>query len=122
MALLYVLLIAIPLSINTRAFIPLIIAVRLLLLGPLFIAPGDVSRSEAAMTLVPLAINFLVWPFLVRGLGATMFENALRRMSGAVGDNHAVAALGYDAMISFGSAMVWSKGGQEWAMNGNGVA
>lgn len=82
----------------------------MLLLGPLFIVPEVMSTYEEAMAQVPLVLSSLVFPWLVQGSGPSTFGQSVRRIIRAVGDNHAVAALGYDALISLGSAMVWSRG------------
>lgn len=119
-ALFYALLFIIPLSVDTPVFIPVILAVRLLLFVPLLLPSARApSYRPAVVFIVPMLASSIAF-IVENGLG-----NLLRRMkadprwgyevsaaviktvASAVNDNHAVQALGWDAVISMASGLVW---------------
>ena len=116
----YALLFTIPLSINTPVFIPVILAVRLLLFVPLYLPSAQTLSYPSAMAVVaPFLASFTAYivengpEALLQGVKADpgswygVFPAAFKTVLSAVNDNHAVQALGWDAMISVGSGLIW---------------
>ena len=119
-ALFYALLFTIPLSMNTPVFMPVILAVRLLLFAPLYLpsaqTPSYKSSMAVAIPFVASRIAFLteIGPeALLQGIKEDpgwclgVSPAAIKTVLSAVNGNHAVQALGWDAVISAGSGLVW---------------
>ena len=120
-SLFYALIITIPLAINTPVFIPSILAVRLLLFAPLFLPSARTPSYKSAMVVV---VPFLAscTAFIMENGPEALLQGikevpgswygaspaAMKTVLSAVNDNHAVQALGWDAVICVGSGLIWS--------------
>ena len=116
----YALLFTIPLAINTPVFIPVILAVRLLLCAPLYLPSAQTpSYKSSVAVIVPFVASRMAFitetgpEALLQGIKEDpgwwigVSPAAIKTVLSAVNDNHAVQALGWDAVISAGSGLIW---------------
>lgn len=110
-ALFYALLFALRSTLYTHAFGPHIIAIRVLLLTPLFITPPDSIKAEHFLKHARVFLSCLILPFIFKLKPHPLAGFIAMKMVWAVRkDSYAVAALVYDLVISGYSMQTRWKG------------
>ena len=107
-------------------FIPVILAVRLLLFALLYLPAAQApSYRSATVVIVPIFASFIAFikenasEALLRGMKADprwwyeVSAAVIKTVASAVNENHAVQALGWDAVISMASGLVWYLAAQQ---------